>query len=130
MSNSNLVINALKHMLESDDVNISTIEKFFSKDYFQIANGNEISFNDFVSHVNLLKKSLTNVHVTILSVAENDGNVHTHHLVKANKKEDGSIIEFEVFSRFLVSENKIKCCYELTRKITGNADDDDLGSRV
>ncbi|MBD2796194.1 nuclear transport factor 2 family protein [Xenorhabdus sp. 18] len=119
MSYSNLVINALKHMLESDDVHISTIEKFFSKDYFQIANGNEISFNDFVSHVNLLKKSLTNVNVTILSVAENDGNVHTHHRVKANKKE-GSIVEFEVFSRFLVSENKIKCCYELTRKMTGN----------
>ncbi|MDC9582281.1 nuclear transport factor 2 family protein [Xenorhabdus sp. PR6a] len=129
MSYSNLVVTALKYMLENGDVHISTIEKFFAKDYFQIVNGNKISFNDFVSHVNLLKKSLTNVNVTILSVAENGENVHTHHQVKANK-EDGSTIEFEVFSRFLVSENKIKCCQELTRKITGNEEDDDLGSRV
>ncbi|WP_139292472.1 hypothetical protein [Xenorhabdus thuongxuanensis] len=66
--------------------------------------------------------------MTILSVAENDKNVHTHHLVKANKK-DGSMIEFEVFSRFLVNNNRITGCYELTRKIMGNKDDSDLGFR-
>ncbi|MBD1227184.1 nuclear transport factor 2 family protein [Xenorhabdus griffiniae] len=128
MSYSNIVTNALKYILENDDLDISIIEKFFSKDYFQVVNGNKISFSDFVSHVTLLKKSLTNLKVTILSVAENGEDVHTHHMIKANKK-DGYMIEFEIFSHFSVSKNKIKCCYELTRKIIGNEDDDDLGFR-
>ncbi|PHM69723.1 hypothetical protein [Xenorhabdus kozodoii] len=128
MSCSNVVTHALKYILESDDLDTSIIEKFFSKDYFQVVNGNKIFFSDFVSHITLLKNSLTNLNVTILSVAENGENVHTHHIVKANKKDD-SIIEFEVFSHFSVSENKIKCCYELTRKIIGNEEDDDLGFR-
>ncbi|BET95891.1 nuclear transport factor 2 family protein [Xenorhabdus taiwanensis] len=128
MSYSNVVVNALKYILESDDLDTFIIEKFFSKNYFQVVNGNKISFSDFVSHINLLKKSLTNLKVTILSVADNGDNVHTHHMIKASKM-DGSIIEFEVFSHFSVSKNKINCCYELTRKIIGNEEDNDLGFR-
>ncbi|MBC8953668.1 nuclear transport factor 2 family protein [Xenorhabdus sp. PB62.4] len=128
MSCSNIVVNALKYILENDDLEISSIGVFFSKDYFQVVNGKKISFNDFISHIKLLRKSLTDLNVTILSIAEHGENVHTHHMIKANKM-DGSIIEFEVFSRFSVSEKKIRCCYELTRKIMGNEDDDDLGFR-
>ncbi|PHM24782.1 hypothetical protein [Xenorhabdus budapestensis] len=130
MSYSNIVINSLKHILENNDDNnlTSTIEEYFSKNYIQVVNGNELNFNDFVSHINLLKETLISVNVNILSIAEKENNVHTHHIVKAIKK-DGEHIEFEVFTRFLINESKIIRCYELTRKISGGEQDDDLGFR-
>ncbi|WP_340620276.1 nuclear transport factor 2 family protein [Xenorhabdus siamensis] len=128
MSYSNIVINSLKRILENNDVNNSTIEEYFTKNYVQVVNGNELNFNDFISHINLLKETLISTKVNILSIAENENNVHTHHIVKAIKK-DGEHVEFEVFARFLINESKIIRCYELTRKISGSEQDDDLGSR-
>ncbi|MBC8945421.1 nuclear transport factor 2 family protein [Xenorhabdus indica] len=128
MSYSNIVINSLKRILENNDVNNSTIEEYFPKNYVQVVNGNELNFNDFISHINLLKETLISTKVNILSIAEKENNVHTHHIVKAIKK-DGEHVEFEVFARFLINESKIIRCYELNRKISGSEQDDDLGSR-
>ncbi|WP_047683542.1 MULTISPECIES: hypothetical protein [Xenorhabdus] len=128
MSYSNIVINSLKRILENNDVNNSTIEEYFPKNYVQVVNGNELNFNDFISHINLLKETLISTKVNILSIAEKENNVHTHHIVKAIKK-DGEYVEFEVFARFLINESKIIRCYELNRKISGSEQDDDLGSR-
>ncbi|MEX0447920.1 nuclear transport factor 2 family protein [Xenorhabdus sp. SGI246] len=128
MSYSNIVINSLKRILENNDVNNSTIEEYFPKNYVQVVNGNEFNFNDFISHINLLKETLISTKVNILSIAEKENNVHTHHIVKAIKK-DGEHVEFEVFARFLINESKIIRCYELNRKISGSEQDDDLGSR-
>ncbi|WP_446471190.1 nuclear transport factor 2 family protein [Xenorhabdus stockiae] len=128
MSYSTVVVSALKYMLETDNVTTSDIESYFSHDYIQVANGNELLFDDFVSHINVLKEALISTNINILSVAENGNNVHTHHRVKVVKK-DGTNAEFEVFARFQLSEGKITHCYELTRKIIGDEQDDDLGYR-
>ncbi|PHM36435.1 nuclear transport factor 2 family protein [Xenorhabdus innexi] len=128
MSGSAIVVNALKYMLESSSVTTADIEAYFSNDYIQVVNGNELLFHHFVSHIQVLKDTLINANIDILSIAENGNNVHTHHRVKVTKK-DGANAEFEVFARFILSEGKITHCYELTRKISGDEQDDDLGSR-
>ncbi|HEF8774596.1 TPA: nuclear transport factor 2 family protein [Providencia stuartii] len=129
MSNLTLVQRALVSVLGNDIGNLSAIEQYFSPDYIQIVDGKKIDYTEFVAHLNALKNAVESISITIKSIAEGDGCVHTQHIACAKKK-NGEISEFEVFACFHLSNNKIICCEELTRMINGKKADEDLGSRI
>lgn len=129
MNNTQLVKNALNAVLGEKIGSLPTIQQYFSEQYVQIVDGKKIEFNEFVEHLQALKNVTRSITITIKSIAEGEGCVHTQHLAKAIKT-DGSISEFEVFACFHLVNEKIVRCEELTRMVKGNGDDADLGSRT
>lgn len=129
MSNKQLVKQALAAVLGNDIGSLSVIEQFFSKEYIQIVDGKKIDFDEFVTHLQVLKEATQSISVTIKSIAEGEGCVHTHHIAKAIKH-DNSVSEFEVFACFNIANGKIVRCEELTRMIQGTKSDNNLGSRT
>lgn len=125
MDNITLVRQALIEVLEKK----SDIAHFFSTDYTQIVNGEELNYAQFSAHISHLRALLSFVEVEIISLAENGDSVHSHYYVKTGRL-TGSYSQFEVFARFVVVGGKIKNCFELTRQVSGCSKDEDLGQRV
>lgn len=129
MNNTQLVKNALNAVLGENIGSLTTVQQYFSEQYVQVVDGIKIDFNEFVKHLQALKNATRSITITIKSIAEGDGCVHTQHLAKAIKI-DGSTSEFEVFACFHLEGGKIIRCEEITRMIKGNDVDADLGSRT
>ncbi|AXH61202.1 MULTISPECIES: nuclear transport factor 2 family protein [Providencia] len=129
MTNSQRVTQALNAVLGEDIGSLSVARQYFSDKYIQVVDGKQIDFNEFIAHLQVLKQATESIVITIKSIAEGDGCVHTQHLAKATKK-DGSISEFEVFACFQIEDGKIIRCEEMTRMIKGSSQDEDLGSRT
>lgn len=129
MSNLVLIQQALASVLGQDIGKVEVVEQYFSPDYIQIVDGKKIDYNEFVAHLNALKNAIDSISITIKSIAEGEGCVHTQHIACAKKK-NGEVSEFEVFACFHISNDKIIRCEELTRMVNGKKTDEDLGSRV
>lgn len=129
MNNAQLVRQALDAVLGEEIGSLEVTKKYFSEEYIQVVDGKQIDFNQFFAHLQVLEQATQSITITIKSIAEGDGCVHTQHLAKAIKN-DGSISEFEVFACFQIKNGKIVRCEELTRMIKGHDADTDLGSRT
>lgn len=129
MNNKQFMHQALTEVLGTEIGSLDVVKKYFSEDYVQVVNGKKIDFNEFVTHLEVLKDATKSISITIKSIAEGDGCVHTQHIAQAVKK-NGSKSEFEVFANFQLENGKILRCEELTRMISGDVSDDDLGSRT
>lgn len=86
MSNLMLVQQALASVLGQNIGKIEVIEQYFSPDYIQIVDGKRIDYNEFVAHLNVLKNAVDSISITIKSIAEGEGCVHTQHIACAKKK--------------------------------------------
>ncbi|MHC0025516.1 nuclear transport factor 2 family protein [Enterobacter vonholyi] len=106
----------------------NTIAAFFSPDYQQCVDGKQLDYNGFITHMKAIKSHTKRMSISFKSVVSENDKVFTHHYVNVeNNRGDKS--EFEVFSCFTMSSEKIICCEELTRMINGLPEDSDLGSR-
>lgn len=129
MNNKQFIHQALTEVLGTEIGSLDVVKKYFSEDYEQVVNGKTIDFNEFIAHLKVLKNATESISITIKSIAEGDSCVHTQHVAQAVKK-NGSKSKFEVFANFQLENGKILRCEELTRMISGDESDHDLGSRT
>lgn len=126
---TDVVINALHEVVEQKGHDPAKISKYFDSLYTQRVDGKELGYAEFVDHIAFLKSHTRSMAVTLVASAEENGVVFTHHSVAVQKTSgEGSTIE--VFARFTLSAGKIIRCEELTRQVTGDPSDHDLGSRT
>ncbi|MCG8710761.1 nuclear transport factor 2 family protein [Brenneria sp. 4F2] len=123
------VIQALHQTIASPVHNPALIAEFFDQDYEQWVDGNTLGYNDFLHHMALLKQVTRRMSLTILAVAAQGDDVLTHHLVDVEKP-DGACSRIQVFAHFTLREQRIYRCSELTRQLSGDHHDADLGARM
>ncbi|MCE0495063.1 nuclear transport factor 2 family protein [Vibrio salinus] len=128
MNKNTLVINALEEIICNPEHDDSKLRQYFSSDYQQTINGHHLDYNGFVEHMALLKNETRHMKLSVIASAANGDTVFSHHEVAVEKKQ-GGYASFEVFAHFTVTGDKIVKCRELTRMISGNDNDSDLGSR-
>ncbi|WP_392562384.1 nuclear transport factor 2 family protein [Orbus sturtevantii] len=129
MKNKLIVETALRAVItEPNDCHDQTIAQYFSPDYRQVADGNELNYDDFVKHIKRLHQVLQYATITVVAIVEEQETVFTHHHVFASKH-DGTRIHTQVFAQFTLKHGKIVQCDELTRLIVGDQQDHDLGYR-
>ncbi|MCE3269561.1 MAG: hypothetical protein K0R49_1815 [Burkholderiales bacterium] len=126
-NNKNLIKNIFKLGLESPELNLDKISQLISHDYVQYVDGHKLQYGDFIKHLQAQRKIVAKIQVKFISILAENDKVSTHHIVTVYKR-DGSISEFEVFSVFTIRNNQVIQCNELTRLISGNPKDHDLGS--
>lgn len=83
------VINALESIVCQQQHDEVQIARYFSSDYQQQVDGNCLDYNEFISHMGLLKKLTHSISVSVLAIAAKNNDVLTHHHVYVEKK-DGS----------------------------------------
>lgn len=100
---------------------------FFAPSYHQTVNGIELDYAHFVAHMAKLKHMTNAMELTILTIAQQEETVLTHHLVNISKT-NGECAMTEVFASFTLKNGRILHCQELTRLISGSEEDKLLGS--
>lgn len=120
---------AFTDFLESSEVNEKDIEKFFSKDYIQYADGEKLNYHEFIEHMYTLKKSVKYLNVNIKSIAQENEIIFTNHLISGKTKDD-KMFSGEVIAEFRIKNNQIYYCNELTHMTDGDGETRDLGSRI
>ena len=82
-----------------------------------------LSYDMFISHLQALRSATSRLMVTVLGAAAYEETVLTHHHVKVWKKSEATPSEVEVYAHFVVGEDGIQSCEEVSRVICGNAED-------
>ncbi|WP_028318669.1 nuclear transport factor 2 family protein [Desulfobulbus elongatus] len=123
-----VVINLFRDVLESPVVDVSVIDKYIAPSYVQNVDGVVLDYDGFIEHMEKQKQVVASLSVEFLAIAEDGDTVFTNHIVTANKK-DGSTIQVKVIAQFTVQNNRLTNCDELTRLLSGNHEDRDIGSR-
>lgn len=116
-------------LLESSVVNEQDVERFFSKDYVQYADGKKLDYEEFVQHMYTLKKALAKLEVNVRTIAKDGNVVFTNHLVSGRMK-DGKAFSTEVIAEFRLRNDQVYYCNELTRLVGGAEEARDMGSRI
>lgn len=120
---------ALRALISTPEHDENVIAAFFAPGYQQTVDGNSLDYRGFIHHMQTLKAQTTRMGISINAVVADGDTVFTHHVVDVEKP-GGEKSRFEVFARFTLSSGKIIRCEELTRLMSGNPGDHDLGSRT
>jgi predicted SnoaL-like aldol condensation-catalyzing enzyme len=126
--NKSLVERAFKEVIASDAFDENVIASYFSPRYVQKTDGRTLDFAGFVAHVRGLKRTLKNVKITFERMVAEGANVVSIHRAEAEKIAGGSI-SVRVFALFIIDDEKIVLCDELTHLEQGGTEDHDLASR-
>ncbi|OBU01982.1 hypothetical protein [Morganella psychrotolerans] len=129
MKNAEFVTRALTDVLGKHIGDEVLVDTYFSRKYVQVVNGQTIQFPEFLAHLNALKMATRSIVIEIKSIAQGEQCVHTQHIAKAEKI-TGELVAFEVFACFHLADGKIIRCEEVTRQLSGDESDSDLGSRI
>ncbi|MBP1164443.1 MULTISPECIES: hypothetical protein [unclassified Chryseobacterium] len=105
------------------------IEKYFSKNYIQFVDRQQLNYEEFVLHIKKLKEKVAEQKIEFISHAENNNIIFTHHVVHSKLK-DGSFVIHKVLAEFTIQNNKIIRCDELTVVLEGNQAEKNLGSEI
>lgn len=101
----------------------------FANTYTQKSDGYTLSYDRFLSHLQALQSMTSRLLVTVLGAAAYEETVLTHHHVKVWKKSESAPSEVEVYAHFVVGEDGIQSCEEVSRVICGSAEDVELSHR-
>jgi predicted SnoaL-like aldol condensation-catalyzing enzyme len=126
--NKSLIERAFQEVFASDALEEAAIALYFSPGYAQKSDGRILDFAGFVAHVRELKRTLKNVKITFERMVAEGASVVGIHRAEAEKISGGKIA-IRVFALFVIEENRIVLCDELTRLEQGSAEDRDLASR-
>jgi hypothetical protein len=124
----NLIREIFQNIFENPSYNEETIARYFSTDYVQQVDGKTLHFGEFNKHIQVVKETIISMSVTFDTIAQDNDIVFTNHRVKAITKE-GRAGEVQVIAEFHIQDGQINYCNELTRQISGDPRDGDLGSR-
>ncbi len=116
-----------KEILENPLVNEKIIEKYFSRDYIQHVDGKTLNYNDFVRHLNTLKKTIKHLSITIRSIVKENEIIFTNHLI-SGIAQGGKTIKGEVIAEFRLKNDQIYYCNELTYITGGDEENKNIGS--
>ncbi|MEJ5048446.1 hypothetical protein WH221_01340 [Chryseobacterium culicis] len=116
-------------VLENPAFDELLIEKYFSKDYIQLVDRQQLNYQEFVLHIKKLKEKVAEQKIEFISHAENSNIIFTHHVVNSKLK-DGSFVIHKVLAEFTIQNNKIIRCDELTVVLEGNQAEKNLGSEM
>lgn len=105
------------------------INKYFSENYIQIVDNVELDFDTFKKHIKKLKDKIQQVDIAFLNVVENDHSIFTKHQVTSILN-TGEVVKHKVFAEFLIKDDKVFKCEELTLQIEGSPNESNLGSAV
>ena len=105
------------------------IASWFAPDYQQQVDGQVLDYAQFLIHMATLKTHTRRMTIDVKAIADNGDRVLTHHQVSVTKP-DGKTSLIEVLAHFQCREGRIVRCDELTRLLTGDPADADLGQRV
>jgi hypothetical protein len=123
-----LIRELFQNIFENPGYDEAIIKRYFSKDYVQQVDGKTLHFSEFIKHIKVVKEAITSMSVTFDTIAQDNDIVFTNHRVRATTKE-GSTGEVHVIAEFHIQNGQINYCNELTRQISGDPKDGDLGSR-
>lgn len=101
----------------------------FANTYTQKSDGYTLSYDRFLSHLQALQSATSRLLVTVLGAAAYEETVLTHHHVKVWKKSESAPSEVEVYAHFVVGEDGIQSCEEVSRVICVSAEDVELSHR-
>ncbi|ADU72646.1 nuclear transport factor 2 family protein [Pantoea sp. At-9b] len=124
-----IVVDALTEIVSNPIHDEVKIASYFSPAYQQYVDGKHMDYRDFIKHMAVLKTLTHQMQVTMLSIVSEGNRVCTHHRVKV-EKHNGARSEVEVMAHFTLAADRIVRCDELTRQISGDKRDHDLGSRI
>jgi hypothetical protein len=123
-----LITGAFNEIFIRPGFNEAMIRRYFSDDYEQYVDGKILYLQQFISHVKLLKETILSLSFDFQTLVQENNIVFSRHIVKAVKQDD-TAGETQVIAEFHIREGKITYCNELTRLISGEKGDHDLGSR-
>lgn len=108
---------------------IEAIKPYFSPQYTQWVDGKLLDFEAFIQHVKALKEVIASAHIEFKEYLENGNIVADTHEVFITKK-TGEKLHVKVMAFFTFENQKILSTQELTHLISGNVEDQDIGSRL
>lgn len=129
MCKKEIIRRVFSEIVDNPILDESLVRHLFAADYEQHVDGNTLNLSQFIDHMHLQKAHIHNVQTEFLALVEEGDLVFSNHIVRAEKA-DGSHIAAKVLAQFLFApDGKIAACDELTRLLSGSAEDADLGSR-
>ncbi|WP_419768642.1 hypothetical protein [Arcobacter sp.] len=123
-----LIKKIFNEILGASIVDTKIIKKYISSEYIQIVDGNILDYDGFVNHMKKQKEVIESLDVEFLTIAEDNENIFTNHIVTAVKK-DGQTVKVKVIAQFVIKNNLLVKCDELTHMLSGKEEDRDIGSR-
>lgn len=103
------------------------VDTYFTPDYEQHTDGHVLSKAEFVDHVRHVRaRGLTQPRMTVQDVVFDGTTIADVHTINAVKP-DGGPIELEVYMFAELRDGKVARIKELSRLVTGGAEDSDLG---
>ena len=105
------------------------IATYFHPDYRQYVDGVELYYAGFVAHMKAQQKVVAEMNVSFKNIVQEGNTVFTNHVVDILKK-DGGRVKIHLLAEFTIKDGKIIRCDELTRLVSGNEEDRDIGSRT
>ncbi|HEY0177105.1 MAG TPA: nuclear transport factor 2 family protein [Pedobacter sp.] len=122
-----LVKEAFAEVLANPEFNEQTIARYFGPDYQQHVDGKVLNYDQFVSHMKVIKQKTTALQFDYKTIIQEGNIVFTNHLVKVTKP-DGTLAEAHLIAEFHIENGQIVYCNELSRLLIGEERDRDLGS--
>jgi ketosteroid isomerase-like protein len=127
-NNKDLLKEMFQNVFANTDFDEAVIRRYFSTDYKQSVDGKELTFDEFLRHIRVLKEAVKTMTVRFKTIIQEDDVMFSNHVVTGETKE-GRAAEVQVIAEFRFRDGKIVLCDELTHMITGDQRDRDLGSR-
>ncbi|WP_432453107.1 hypothetical protein ACRRS0_19045 [Agarivorans sp. QJM3NY_29] len=121
-NNRDLVRHVFKTLFSSELIELSVVERFFSKTYRQYADGHQLNYEEFYLHLKKLKNETKSLTIEFKAIAEQGSDVLTHHYVHL-VKQDNSESLLEVLAHFQLQDGKITGCWESCQVISGSSSD-------
>ena len=118
-----------KDVFEKPGFDFELIKKHFHPDYIQHVDGKVLNFDQFVSHVKVLKSTLSDALITFDTLVQEGDTVCSAHR-PSGKKSEGDAVEAKVIAVLKFKGEQLIYCDELTHIIQGEQHDKDLGSRL
>ncbi len=127
--NKALIRQMFRDLFEGDSVDQQVIDRYFSPNYVQRADGVTLDFKGFVDHVREVKRAITNLRFVFEQMVAEGNKVMEIHRVEGDKRLGGTFT-VRLMSFWIIEDGKIVLCDELSYLEQGEPADRDLGSRT
>lgn len=127
MENKELIRKVFHLLFEDVHLDRNVISQYFSKDYIQSVNGETFGFDDFISHVFKVRKTLASCRISFKTLLSEGNIVFSNHIVKAVMN-NGKPVRQQVLAEFKIIDGKIIHCDEVICTLDGDAGVNNLGS--
>lgn len=128
--NKSLIRRMFQDVFASDSFDPQVLDRYFSPNFVQHADGKTLDFSGLVDHVAELKRTVTDLRFTFERMLTEGDTVMDVHRVEGRKRAGGESFAVRLFSLWVIENGKIVLCDELSRLEEGAPEDRDLSSRT